>query len=170
MLSTRLDVPELRACIRTRLRDTQDQVQAQRGMDSLQVSTVVLMTGLGGALIWTGGFMCLFRVCGRLWPRSNRHEMWNFAGAHRTGSIFGIKARGGRSIGVSTCMSSGIALRTGTHCRWRCCCASASRTRRKASSCAETKEHLLGAKPRCIGQDDSNPASFRHGILPGNQV
>ena len=37
---------------------------------SLQVGTIVFLTGLGSMLVAIGGFMCLFRVRGRLWPRS----------------------------------------------------------------------------------------------------
>ena len=69
-----------------------------------------------------------------------------------------IKARGGVSISVSTCIrTSGFVLRTETRCRFRVCCA--SRRRRKASSSAEwRREGALAsceATVHCVGQRDS---------------
>ena len=71
----------------------------------------MFLTGLGSMLVAIGGFMCLFRVCGRLWPRSCYQDGTGFSESfsqERTGSTSGIKARGSSSTDVSMCINPGI--------------------------------------------------------------
>ena len=66
MLETRLGFPELPGASVRGGWTSRTKCKSSETTDSLQVGTIVMLTGLGSMMVFSGAFMCLFRVCGRL--------------------------------------------------------------------------------------------------------